>query len=529
MVLSKIDVLIIVTYMVLMIVIGYFLGKNNESQEDYFLANRSMPWLPVGLSIAATMISCNSFIGGPGWGYESGLLPFMQNISVPLSLLIGLTVFMPFIYSLKLVSIYEYIELRLGKRTRLLTVLAFIINSLIQVSSMVFIPALVLERFTGIKMKYIIPIIVVTAIIYTLLGGIKAVIWTDAIQILVIWGGVIGGVIYIFSTSGIGFFETVELARQAGKLHAIDFSLMKSLLNENGAIVALIGGSVMWLRYFTFDQAQVQRMNTSKSLKDLKKSFVVSGILMNLLFFIFIFLGTLLFVQFDGSVFRNTNDVMITFIEKLPVGLIGILLAGLFAAAMSSVDSILNSMSTVFIKDIYEKHINKNNVADLKMTMLISAMWGILIVIITYIAFSGTTKSILEVIGSYISLVSGPSCGIFLLALLTKKANDKGTFYGGILGFTFVLVFDKYVGITWMWNALIGALATIIFGYVLSLFFKSEKRDVEKYTIQGYRKKVLLDNIVEDGVSHVPFKMDKYSYSLLGFFIVQFVILMIIK
>ena len=528
--LSSIDISIIIGYMLLMLVMGYFLGKDNKDQEDYFLAGRSMSWLPVGLSIAATMISCNAFIGGPGWGYENGLLPFMQNIAVPLSLFLSVTIFTPVLYNLKLTSVYEYIELRLGEKTRLVTVIAFIMNSLIQVSSMVFIPALVLEYFTGIQTNYIIPVIVVIAIIYTLLGGIKAVIWTDAIQMIVIWGGVIVATIYTFTSSGIGFFETINEAISIGKLDAIDTTLQTSLINENGLFVALIGGSAMWLRYFAFDQAQVQRMNTSKSIKDLKRSFVISGVMMNTLYFIFVLLGALLFVQYGGVEFENTNDVMIKFIGDLPVGLIGVLLAGLFAAAMSSVDSIMNSMSTVFIKDIYERYFNNNKEASLKVSMTISLLFGIVIVFISIIAFSSTTSSILSVIGSYISYISGPSCGVFLLAMLTKKANDKGTTIGAILGFIFVLIFGQTAGLTWMWNSAIGMIATIIFGYIASSLIKEVQDDKKlEYTLLGQREKLIKeDNTHEDGISILPFKVDIYGIILLVVFVLQFVILTLI-
>ncbi|MEG1410209.1 MAG: sodium/solute symporter [Terrisporobacter sp.] len=531
MLLSKIDAFIVVAYMAVMLLMGYLVGKDNKNQEDYFLAGRSMSWFPVGLSVAATMISCNAFIGGPGWGYENGLLPFMQNIAVPLSIFISITIFTPMLYKLKLTSIYEYIELRLGNKTRMISVLAFMANSLIQVSSMVFIPSLVLNRFTGISIHVIIPIIVVTAILYTLIGGIKAVIWTDALQMLVIWGGVIGGIIYTFSNSGIGFFETLSTAGEIGKLSAIDFSINTSLFNENGAWVALLGGSVMWLRYFAFDQSQVQRMNTAKSIKDLKKSLVISGILMNTLFFIFVILGSLLFVQFGGMEFANSNDVMVEFIGNLPVGLIGLLLAGLFAASMSSVDSILNSMSTVFVKDIYERYITKGKEASLKTSMLISLLWGVLICLVTVVAFSGTTKSILAVIGNYISYISGPSCGVFLLAMLTKKANDKGTAIGSVLGFVFVLIFGQVAGLTWMWNSAVGTIATIVFGYIASCLIKEKlPKNAEEYTLLGYRKKMITEgNTYEDGISLLPFKIDKYGVILLGFFLLQFIILLILS
>lgn len=531
MILSKIDITIIIIYMFLMTLLGYLLGKTNKNQEDYFLVGRSMSWFPVGLSIAATSISCNAFIGGPGWGYKNGLLPFMQNIAVPLGLFISLTIFVPVLYNLKLTSIYQYIELRLGKKTRSITVLAFLMNSLIQVSSMVFIPSLVVQQFTGADIKIVIPIIVIISIVYTLLGGLKAVIWTDVIQIIVVWGGLLFAIIYTFYNNDLGFFETIQTAQQLGKLDAIDISLETSLVNENGFWVSLIGGAVIWTRYFSFDQVQVQRMNTSKSIKDLKRSFVISGLVMNILYFLFVLLGSLLFVFFNRIEFQNTNYVMIQFIKNLPVGLIGLLLAGLFASAMSSIDSILNSMSTVFCKDIYEKYINKEREASLKVSMLISLVIGILIIIVTFIAFTGTTSSILEVIGSYISYISGPSCGVFLIAMLSKKANDTGTTIGAILGFIFVIIFGKVSGVVWMWNSIVGVIATVVFSHIISSLIKEDlPENALNYTIKGYKQQLIKQSKrKDDDCTLIPFKLDKYNYILLGFFILQYIILLIIN
>lgn len=128
---SAMDVGIIISYLILMLVIGYFSGKNNTNQEDYFLAGRSMPWIPVALSIAATMISANGFIGGPGWAYTSGMYPVMVNIAVPLAVLFALSVTTPVIYKMKITSVYQYMEKRLGKYSRILTIIQFFINSII--------------------------------------------------------------------------------------------------------------------------------------------------------------------------------------------------------------------------------------------------------------------------------------------------------------------------------------------------------------------------------------------------------------
>ncbi len=525
---STIDAIIIILYIVGLLLIGWRLGKSNESSEDYFLAGRSMPWLPIGLSVAATTISANSFIGGPGWAYNSGISPYMVNIGVPLAIFIILFTTIPVLYNLKLTSIYMYVEMRLGVRTRMLTVIGFLANSIIQISSMVFIPALILKTFTGWSLTVVVPIIVVSAIIYTLLGGIKAVIWTDAVQMVVMWCGLMFSIILILKSIDMDFFETIALAKEAGKLKALDFTLDISV--TNGFWATLTGGTVMWIRYFGFDQGQVQRILTAKSMKGVKRSFVVSAFIMNILYFLFMMVGVLLFVFYKGKEFDSVNSVMIDFITNhLPIGVIGLVVAGVFAAAMSSVDSLLNSMSTVFVKDIYERFFVENEAeTSLKMSMAISAIWGIIIIVVTLLGFSGTTKSVIAVVGNYISYISGPMCGAFFLSLFTTKANDKGVTFGVIIGFFLTMLFGMKAGASWIWKPAVGLVATFASGYFASMIFKSDKKieDIRQFTVIGQREKLISENHTqEDGVSILPLSFDKYSWIVLGFFLFQYAFL----
>ena len=166
---SAIDIGITIGYLLLMLFIGYLSGRKNKTQDDYFLAGRSMPWIPVALSVAATMISANGFVGGPGWAYNSGMYPVMVNITVPLAVFIALSVTTPIIYQMKVTSIYEYMGKRLGKYTRGLTILQFFVNSIIQISSMVYIPVLILQMITGWSFYILVPLVVVTALALSLI------------------------------------------------------------------------------------------------------------------------------------------------------------------------------------------------------------------------------------------------------------------------------------------------------------------------------------------------------------------------
>lgn len=529
-----IDIIVFATYLIGMIVIGYFSGKGNKTQEDYLLAGRDMPWFPIALSVSATMISANAFVGGPGWAYGAGIAPFMVNITVPLAVFFAVYVTTPVIYHLKVTSVYEYMEYRLGGYSRNLTVAQFFINSLIQVSSMVFIPALILQKITGWQLNFIVPIIVIVAIIYTLLGGIRAVIWTDTVQSLVLWAGIILAMVIPLQAMDMGFFETIGQAKLAGKLEALNFEF--NLTNNNAFWASLIGGTMMWIRYFSFDQAQVQRILTSRSMKGLKSSYASSAVIMNITYFVTLLVGLVLFVYYGGKEFASSNDVMISFIlEELPVGMIGLVVAGAFAAAMSSVDSLLNSMTTVFIKDIYEKYFYKGEgEVPLRTTMIISTIFGVIIIFVVILAFGGTVRSVLDLVGNYISYFSGPACGAFLLAMFTYKANDKGVAGGFLTGFILGYIIAKVVGTGWLWNPAIGASITIIVGYFLSSVFAGNSKpieDIKQYTAQGMRAKMISEGVDrdEDGVSLLPFSMDKYSKFLLGFFILQYVVLVLIN
>ena len=518
------DLMIVIGYMLLMLAVGYFSGKKNKDTEDYFLAGRSMPWIPIALSIAATMISANGFIGGPGWAYTAGMYPFMVNIAVPLAIFVAMYVTTPVLYFLKVSSVYEYMELRLGMKSRALTIAQFYVNSLIQVSSMVFITVLIVQSMTGWRMEVLVPIVVFISIAYTIMGGIRAVIWTDAIQMVVVIGGVVLGIIIAIQGIGLSFFDTLQLAKESGKLNTLDFRASLTVTNTFWA--TLFGGTIMWIRYFCFDQTQVQRVLTSKSLRNAKNSFVISAFVMSLVYYLMLFIGVLLFFFYKGKPFDTSNEIMIGFImEEMPVGIIGLFVAGILAAAMSSIDSILNSMAAVFTKDIYERHLAKNGEkATIKTSMLFTVAIGGIMTLFILFGFSGSTKSIVDVVGKYISYFAGPAAGAFLLAMFTLKANDHGVSIGFLLG----LVLGYIVAITahtsWLLNPLIGAAITVFTGYIFSALRPSDNASKECFTAMGLRRYILSHHPDYD-VKSLPFAWGKQEIIVLSFFVLQYVFL----
>lgn len=522
---SMIDLGIVVVYIAAILVMSIMVGKTNKSQEDYFIGGRSMPWLPVACSIAASTISANGLIGGPGWAYTGGFSAFMLQFSVPLVMIIACNFVVPFMYNLKVTSSYEYIEMRFGKASHLLSCLGYLYVALTLLSGFVYIPSLIIQQLTGWSLTIIVPIIILAVIAYTMIGGIKAVIWTDAIQMVVLWVGIIAICIIPFATSDLTFGDMFKTAGEAGLLNALDFSFDLAL--ENGFWVALFGGAAMWLQYFAADQTQLQRMLSAKSVRAAKSSICTGGILMNVMMFVFCVIGLVMYSFFQAGEFASANDIMITFVlEHLPVGLVGLMIAAVFAAAMSSIDSVLNSMTTVFVKDIYEQYIKKGEETPLRVTVGFTGVFGVIAAILVLMSFSGTTASVLATVGALSGYVAGSLLAVFILALWCEKANNIGTSVGFIVGVIATWWVAGNTTLNWLWWYLVGVVVACVVGYVVSLFTAKDDIDISELTIAGQRKALIAKGTTEeDGASILPGTMDKYGWILLGFFVIQFAVL----
>ncbi|MEG1416675.1 MAG: hypothetical protein RSC49_08740, partial [Clostridium sp.] len=220
---------------------------------------------------------------------------------------------------------------------------------------------------------------------------------------------------------------------------------------------------------------------------------------------------------------------------KIPQGIFGLILAALLAATMSSIDSLLNSMSTVFVKDIYEpyrrnKDKNKDFNANLSISRWITFVFAIFIFIFTYFGLSASTSPLVTMMGEYCSYITGSILGVFILAMFTNKANEKGTILGFISGILITILVAKATAINWGWYNLIGISITILVGYVISILSGGNKKDISGQTFMSMRENMIkLGKIKEDGMYIIPGKFDKSSYILVGIFIIQFLILGILQ
>ena len=522
-----IDVAIIVVYFCVLVYIGKRAGGKSTTQDDYFTGGRSLTWFPIGISIIATWTSAAAFISAPGWVYQDGLRAFIIVINIPLVMLICSGIFIPFVYNLKIISVYEYLESRFGGIARTFVAIGFLFTSTMLIGVMVLVPSLVLNALTGLSNLVISSTILVFAVIYTVMGGIKAVIWTDVSQMAILWLG--GVVIFGIAIAGTdtGFVNGLDIVREAGKLDSLDFSW--GLAINNGVWVSILGYGILHMQYWSADQSQVQRIFTARSMKDVKYSFWFSGVLLNTQFFIFMTLGLILYIFYEGKAFSDPNTIMVDFIiDHVPVGVFGIIVSAIFAASMAAIDSLLNSMTTVYVKDIHERWVLKNrgDTASMFVSRLITLAFGVFTAIFVYFMGDDSKSPLVALMGEYTSYLTGAIFGVIVMAMFSKRTNEIGICLGFIAGIFVVGYMDYQYEFDWGWKSPLGLIVTCIVAYVVSSLTGWEKKAIAEFTYAGQRKQLIAEGrIKEDGVYILPGKFEKRSYILLVFFLFQFAFL----
>ncbi|WP_347861491.1 sodium:solute symporter [Salimicrobium sp. PL1-032A] len=490
---TMIDYVIFIVYILGTALVGAAFGKKQKSTKDYFLGGRSIPWWAIGLSVMATQASAITFIGAPGWGYDGGLTRMTTFINVPLAMAFLIATIVPFFYKTEVYTAYEYLERRFDVKTRTLTAALFLIARGLATGVVLYAPALVLSVVTGMDVSVTIILMAIIAISYTVLGGISAVIWTDVIQMVVLWVGAGLSVFIIFQDVPGGWTEVMNTAAETGMLQSLDFSFDLSV--EYSIWAGVFGGFFLHAAYFGTDQSQIQRVLTSKSIRESKLSLVLSGVLLIPQMLLFLLIGVLLYIYYQYAGDPNINNLNELFprfvVNELPVGISGLIMAGVFAAAMSSLDSALNSLSAVSVRDFYAKFFRKNASEQhyLKASRYATVFWGIYATIFAF--FAGNLGPVIEAVNKVGSYFYGALLGVFILAIFTRRVNGSGAFIGVIAGMASVWAVTVFADISWLWNNLVGAVVAIITGTLVSKLFKAPSADkVEDLTINFKKEEV---------------------------------------
>ena len=529
--------------------------------EAYFLANRSLPWWAVGLSVMATQLSAITLIGTTGQGASDGLRFVQFYFGLPIAMVIlGVTI-VPFLHGAKVYTAYEFLERRFDAKTRSLTSFLFLLSRGMSCGTIIAAPAVVISAIFGWSLPASVALIGIPTIIYTVIGGVQAVTWADVKQMVVIVGALIAIVVALIVQMPVPLDDALRLAGAAGRLKVFDFSF--TLTETYTFWSGILGGTFLMLSYFGTDQSQVQRYLTAKSVDEARSSLLMSAywkiplqalvLLVGVLIFLFyLFKPAPLFYnpvheqqvrasapvahadlqaryataiadremvaraaislreqgnaavteaalqQFklredavelirtealaeatraSGTRARDVNYIIPRFVlDELPLGLAGLFLAAVLAAAMSSIAAELNSLSTATVVDFYQRWFRRegSDAHFLAVSKGATALWGVFACVVAL--YAATLGSLIEVVNRFGSFFYGSILGVFILAM-TKRARGTGAFIALFAGMAAVAAVSFGAPqVSFLWHNVVGAVTVVAVGLLLSPAPTSESR-----------------------------------------------------
>jgi SSS family transporter len=567
---SIIDWIIFLAYLALTIFIGLFKSRRGKDIEAYYLGNRSIPWWAVGLSVMATQASAITFIGTTGQAFSDGMRFIQVYLPLPFVVIILCLSFAPFFYRARVYTAYEYLERRFDAKTRALTSFLFQCSRGMSVGIVIYAPSVVLSIMLGWNETTTILIMGATTLFYTAMGGVRAVVWTDTMQMILMFVGLFAGLYLVINAlpGEVSFSDAVYLGGVADRWNAIDTTIDPK--NQYTLLSGLVGGFFLMLSYFGSDQSQVQRYITAGSIKESRLSLVMTAILKVPMQFFILAIGVFLFVfyqferppaffnpaeirrveqssangefqqsrqRFDAAFDRrreagerllearrlgdadeterrladfnnadkkvkaaredivniiktvpgsNSNDVNYVFpsfiLKYVPLGMVGLMISVIFAAAMSSISGEIAALSSATMVDFYRRFV-KPEASDLhylRASQVCTVFWGGFATFIAMFAGRWGT-SLVETVNKVGSHFYGPILGVFLLAFLIKRSNGTGAFAGAIAALAAVLFTSYKLEIAWLYLNAIGPIVVLVVGTAVSFLtrHRSEASNAE--------------------------------------------------
>lgn len=431
------DITIFLVYLIGIVLFGSSFYWKNKSSSAFSVGHKNIPTWVISMSIFATFVSSISYLALPGQAFQTNWNAFVFSLSLPFASFMAFKFFVPLYRSINSPSAYTYLEMRFGPWAKIYVSIMYLLTQLMRTGTILFLLALTLNVILGWNMVTIIIITGASVMIYALLGGIQAVVWTDAIQgIILILGALVCAIVLMFSMpEGPG-----QLFQIAADNHKFSLGSFKLELTSSTFWVVLIYGFFINMQNFGIDQNYVQRYMTASSDKEAKKSALYGGLIYIPVSFLFLFIGTALFSYYTAHpgilpVGIQTDRVFPFYIvNNLPTGLTGLLIASVFAAGMSTISTSINSSATVILNDYFKKKLTDSDAEKKSMKILyISSFLFSIISIFIAIAMINV-QSALDTWWKLASIFSGGMLGLFLLAYFSKKVNNLAAIIGVIAG-----------------------------------------------------------------------------------------------
>ncbi|MEQ8330988.1 MAG: sodium:solute symporter [Longimicrobiales bacterium] len=474
---TALDGAVLVAYLLATTVWGAWLGRGQKGGSDYFLGSRSLPWGAVMLSVVATETSTLTFLSIPGVAYVGSLAFLQLTIGYLVGRIVVAGVLLPAYYRGELSTAYALLETRFGVGARRFTSAIFMVTRLLADSVRLFATAIPLALITGWPYPVSIAVIGALTVVYTYYGGIKAVVWVDTVQMMLYLGGAVAAMVALQAAVPGGWGQILTDASAAGKTTWLDLSF--DLNTPYTLWAGVLGGGFLSMASHGTDQLIVQRLLTTKDLRSSQLALVGSGAGVIVQFVLFLLVGLGLWAFYQGQAFERSDEIFALFIvEELPPGITGLLIAGVFAAAMSSLSSSINSLASATAYDYWAPLTGAggDDARLLRAGKVFTLVWSGLLIAgaVLFIPLSRGTAAV-EVALGIASLVYGGLLGAFFLGVLTKKPGQGAVIVGMVVGIgTVTLLRDQ---MAWPWYVPLGSLLTFVVGLLAGTVFRQPERE----------------------------------------------------
>ena len=472
-------------YLLALVGMGVYFSRRGQGIEDFFLAGRRIPWWAAGLSIYATQLSAITYISTPALAFSSNWIVAPVSLTILLMAPVVVTFFLPFFRRLDITTAYQYLEKRYGYGARAFGSLSFILFQFGRMAIVVYLPALALAAITGIDVYGSILIMGILATAYTVLGGMEAVVWTDVVQTIVLFGGMLLSLILIGADQG-GFAALFAEANSADKLQMLSGSMS---FTEAATWSILIGGFLLNLAPYTTDQAVVQRYLTTKDEKAAARGIWLNGLLAIPGVVCFFALGTGLWAFFRAHpellvVGMKNDEVFPLFVaEHLPAGVSGLVIAGVFAASMSSLDSSMHSIATTFTEDFYKPlRRDRTKRGDLLVARIVTLTMGGVGTGLALVLATFDIESLFLFFQKVLGLLGSGLVTIFLLGIFTRRCHSAGVITGALASSLVMFFVTQFSPVHAYVYPLIGISSGLLIGYLASILIPATRRDTAGLT-----------------------------------------------
>ncbi|MEY4940396.1 MAG: hypothetical protein RIQ93_2131 [Verrucomicrobiota bacterium] len=479
---SFLDYAVFVVYLVATVAIGTLFIKGQRDLNEYFLAGRTMGSVIVAMTILASLFSGISFLAAPSEGYSSGPVYYLVNMAFFIATPLTAVVFIPVYYKTRFFTAYQYLEERFSVQLRTLASASFIMRVLLWLGAATYAPALALEQATGMPLWFTILCTGLLTTIYTTFGGMRAVIWTDVMQLVVLFGGQLAITLVALSRVPGGVDQVIELGKQGGRL---DLSLSPDPTVRLTLWGLVIGAAFMHLVQMATDQVSVQRYLSASSMKVAQRGLWLKLVMTLPVTAVFYGTGLVLYAFYQvhgdplasGKIAKADQILPYFVMNEMPHGLPGLFIAAIFAASMSTISAGINSLTSASLVDFYQRLWRNPDLSEhkqLKIARWLTFGYGAIVIILAFVV--QRLGTLLEATNKVIGLIGGPLVGLFLLGILFKRASARGALLGWMAGLGMTLWVCFGTRISFLWYSMTGCVTTITVGMLCSLVFVASDR-----------------------------------------------------